>query len=95
MRFALALTCLIPACALSVAQAPPGSLNLEREITLPGVVGRIDHLSADVKGQRIFVYALGNGSVEVVDVAQGHRTAQIKGLKSPQGVAYVASNGTI
>ena len=95
MRFALALTCLIPACALSVAQAPPGSLKLEREISLPGVEGRIDHLSADVKGQRLFVSALGNGTLEVVDVAQGHRTAQIKGLKNPQGVVYVASNAAI
>ena len=93
--FALALTCLIPACALSIAQAPPGSLKLEREIPLPGVEGRIDHLSADIKGQRVFVSALGNGTVEVVDVSQGQRTAQIKGLKSPQGVAYVPSNGTI
>jgi YVTN family beta-propeller protein len=93
--FAFALSCLIPACALSVAQAPPGSLKLEREIPLPGVEGRIDHLAADVKGQRVFVSALGNGTVEVVDVTQGRRTAQIKGLKSPQGVAYVASNGTI
>jgi DNA-binding beta-propeller fold protein YncE len=93
--FAFALTCLISACALSVAQAPPGSLKLEREIPLPGVEGRIDHLSADVAGQRVFISALGNGTVEVVDVAQGRRTAQIKGLKSPQGLAYVASNGTI
>lgn len=93
--FALAMFCLIPACALSVAQAPPGSLRLEREIPLQGVEGRIDHLAADVTGQRVFVSALGNGSVEIVDVAQGRRTAQIKSLKSPQGVAYVASNGTI
>jgi DNA-binding beta-propeller fold protein YncE len=93
--FALAMTCLIPACALTVAQAPPGSLTLEREIPLPGVEGRIDHLSADVTGKRVFVSALGNGTIEVVDVAQGLRTAQIKGLKSPQGVVYVPSNGAI
>jgi DNA-binding beta-propeller fold protein YncE len=93
--FALALTCMIPACALSVAQLPPGSLKLEREIPLPGVEGRIDHLSADVKGGRVFVSAFGNGTIEVVDVAQARRTAEIKGLKSPQGTAYVDSNGTI
>jgi DNA-binding beta-propeller fold protein YncE len=59
------------------------------------VEGRIDHLSADIKGQRVFVSALANGTLEVVDVAQGRRTAEIKGLKSPQGVAYVPSNGAI
>lgn len=93
--FAFAMTCLIPAWGLSVAQAPPGSLTLEREIPLPGVEGRIDHLSADVTGKRVFVSALGNGTIEVVDMAQGLRTAQIKGLKSPQGVAYVPSNASI
>jgi DNA-binding beta-propeller fold protein YncE len=59
------------------------------------VEGRIDHLSADVTGERVFVSAFANGTLEVVDLAQGHRTAQIKGLKSPQGVAYVASNGNL
>ena len=86
---------LIPACSLAVAQAAPGSLRLEREIPLTGVEGRIDHLAADVAGQRVFVAALGNGSVEVVDLAQGMRTGQIKGLKEPQGVAYAPSNGAV
>ena len=99
-KLAFTLLCLIPAGALvaqlpAPAQPPAGSLRLEREIPLPGVQGRIDHLAADVAGQRVFVAALGNGTVEVVDLAQGKRTAQIKGLKEPQGVAYAPSNGAI
>jgi len=86
--------CLISGSALAVAQ-PPGSLRLEREIPLPGVEGRIDHLAADVAGQRVFVAALGNGSLEIVDLAQGKRTDEIKGLKAPQGVAYVPANGAV
>ena len=82
-------------CSALPAQPAPGSLRLDRVIPLPGVEGRIDHLAADVKGQRVFVAALGNGTVEVVDVAQGKRTGQIKGLKEPQGVAYVPSNGAV
>jgi DNA-binding beta-propeller fold protein YncE len=62
---------------------------------LPNVEGRIDHLSADVRGQRVFVSALGNDSVEVVDFAHGQRVAQIKGLKEPQGVLYVPANQTL
>ncbi len=87
--------CLIPACSALPAQPAPGSLRLDRVIPLPGVEGRIDHLAADVKGERLFVAALGNGTVEVVDIAQGKRTGQIKGLKDPQGVAYVPSNGAV
>jgi hypothetical protein len=43
-------------------------LRLEKTILLPDVQGRIDHLSLDVKNQRLFVAALGNNTVEVVDV---------------------------
>jgi DNA-binding beta-propeller fold protein YncE len=87
---------LIPACVLAgQAPAPAGSLRLEREIPLPGVEGRIDHLAADVSGQRVFVAALGNGTVEIVDIDQGKRIAEIEGLKEPQGLAYAPSNGAV
>jgi hypothetical protein len=39
------------------------SLHLEKEIPLPDVEGHIDHFSADVIGQRLFVAALENGTV--------------------------------
>ncbi|MGA8659608.1 MAG: hypothetical protein WB586_26085 [Chthoniobacterales bacterium] len=65
-----------------------GALHLQKEIPLPGVEGRIDHFSVDVLGQRLFVAALGNGSVEILDIRQGERTAEIKGLQEPQGVYY-------
>jgi DNA-binding beta-propeller fold protein YncE len=65
-----------------------GALRLENEIPLPGVEGRIDHFSADDAGQRLFIAALGNGSVEVVDILKGERIAEIKGLKEPQGLYY-------
>lgn len=87
--------CLLFAWTPAVAQSAPGSLRLEREIPLTGVEGRIDHLAADVKGQRVFVAALGNGTVEVVDLAEGKRTGEIKGLKEPQGVAFAPSNGAV
>ncbi len=57
---------------------------------MPGVEGRIDHLNADVKGQRLFVAALGNNTLEVLDLAQGKRIRSVIGLREPQGVAYVA-----
>ena len=63
-------------------------LYLEKEIHLSGVEGRIDHFSVDVPRQRLFVAALGNGSVEILDIRKGERTAEIKGLLEPQGVYY-------
>src|SRR5215468_10050257 len=64
-------------------------LRLVQTIPMPGVEGRIDHFSADVKGQMVFVAALGNNSLEVIDVAQGKRSRSIPGLKEPQGVVYI------
>jgi hypothetical protein len=90
----LVLTLTLAAGALSFAQRV-SVLHLDREISLPGVEGRIDHLSADIAGQRVFVAALGNGTVEVVDLGQNKRSGEIKGLKEPQGVAYVPASGTI
>src|SRR5436309_1647472 len=47
------------------------SLSLVRTIDLPRVEGRIDHLAIDLAGQRLFVAALGNNTVEVVDLQTG------------------------
>ena len=77
------------------AQADPALLTLEKEIVLPGVEGRIDHFSEDIPGKRLFVAALGNGTVEVVDLKKGERSAEIKGLKEPQGVYYNAKQGEL
>src|SRR5438034_3241387 len=65
-------------------------LKLEKEIELPDVQGRIDHMSMDVKGQRLFVSALGNNTLEVIDLKAGKRTNTISGLGEPQGALYVA-----
>jgi DNA-binding beta-propeller fold protein YncE len=67
-------------------------LKLEKTIALPNVQGRIDHMSIDTKGQRLFVSALGNNTVEVIDLKEGKRTQTISGVQEPQGVLYVASN---
>jgi YVTN family beta-propeller protein len=53
------------------------------------VDGRIDHMSVDVKGGRLFVSALGNNTVEVIDTKAGKRAKTIGGLQEPQGVLFV------
>ena len=65
-------------------------LRLEKTIELPDVQGRIDHMSVDVKGERLFVSALGNNTVEVIDAKAGKRIQTITGLQEPQGVLYVS-----
>jgi DNA-binding beta-propeller fold protein YncE len=64
-------------------------IELQQTIALPGVEGRIDHFAIDPAGERLFVCALENNSVEVLDLRNGQRIHAISGLGSPQGVAYV------
>jgi DNA-binding beta-propeller fold protein YncE len=85
---AWALLCLLPVAANSQALKEP--LRLVETIPLPGVKGRLDHMDVDVKGKRLFVAGLENGSVEVVDLQTGKRTQSIPGFKKPQGIFYVA-----
>lgn len=82
-------------CGTARAQTPRHSspLKLVQTIKLPGVAGRIDHMAMDVKGKRLFVAALGNHTVEVVDVGTGRVVHTITGLEEPQGILYTpASN---
>jgi hypothetical protein len=64
-------------------------LVLERTVALPGVKGRIDHLAVDLAGQRLFVAALGNNTVEVLDCNNGKRLHSFAGLAEPQDVFFI------
>jgi DNA-binding beta-propeller fold protein YncE len=64
-------------------------LQLEEQIPVPQVAGRLDHFTADAKRKRLFVSALGNNTVEVIDVFAGKVVHSIKGLAQPQGPLYV------
>jgi DNA-binding beta-propeller fold protein YncE len=65
-------------------------LKLKQTIALPGVEGRIDHFALDATDERLFVCALGNNTVEVLDLHKGERIHSITGLGSPQGIAYIS-----
>lgn len=67
------------------------ALRLVQTIPMPDVKGRLDHMDVDVKGKRLFVAGLENGSLELIDLAAGKRSKSIPGFKKPQGIAYVAS----
>jgi len=62
---------------------------------MPHVEGRIDHMALDVAGQRLFVAALGNNTLEVIDVRNAKHLRTIPGLHEPQGVAYTPATTRI
>src|SRR5690348_6930179 len=88
------------ACSAAVALAAPAQnaktpLSFDKTIPLEKVKGRIDHLAADAAGQRLFVAALGNDSIEVVDLQAGRLIESIPGFAEPQGIAFVPEFGRI
>ena len=94
MRTSIVLVGAIGAVMALVACQPTraqGSSALRQvaAISLPGVTGRIDHLAFDAARQQLFVAALGNDTVEVLDTARLAHLKSLTGFHEPQGIAAV------
>jgi YVTN family beta-propeller protein len=91
------LLALLPLCyiALSACAQEPATLKLAQTIPLPGVKGRFDHFAIDKKGHRLFVAALGNNTLEVLDTGSGKTIKTITGLRKPTGVLYLSEPNEI
>src|SRR5258708_27808959 len=92
----MVLTCLAATATSLVALANVHAqekepLRLVQTIPMPKVKGRIDHMDVDVRGMRLFVAGLENGSVEVVDLQSCKWIRSISGFQKPQGIAYEPS----
>src|ERR1700694_4896888 len=61
-------------------------LVLTEAIPLEGVKGRIDHFGS--AGNRLLVSALGNNTVEVIDISARTVLHTITGIPNPQGVVF-------
>jgi DNA-binding beta-propeller fold protein YncE len=88
-RSVLAIVIAVAGSCPLVAESGNPPLQLKQTIALPGVEGRIDHFAFDAAGERLFVCALGNNTVEVLDLRKAERIHSINGFPSPQGIAYI------
>jgi DNA-binding beta-propeller fold protein YncE len=80
---------LVIACLrISLAADDISPLVLKAIVPLPQVAGRIDHFSADVVGHRLFVSALGNHSVEIIDAQTFRLVHSIPNFNEPQGIVF-------
>lgn len=70
-------------------------LQLNKTIALPNVKGRIDHIDVNVKERIVYVAALGNNTLEIVDLKNGKVIHSIPGLDEPQGVGYIPQTNEI
>jgi hypothetical protein len=87
MRLVLAVVLAVIAAGSVAGQQ--GTLRLTATIPLPNVGGRIDHLGFDAARQRLFVAALGNDTVEVIDTSRNAHLRSLSGFHEPQGVAVL------
>ena len=92
IRATLAIGLGLAAALVSSAARPEAArtLTLSQSIELRSVQGRLDHLSFDSEGSRLFVAALAADSLEVVDLRAATRITRIEHLNEPQGVLYLA-----
>jgi DNA-binding beta-propeller fold protein YncE len=96
--FLFVVATMVTVCHNTYAESSGPSSNLLTQVgTIPldGVEGRIDHLGLDVKGKRLFVAALGNNTVEVVDLAAGKVTQRISRLRTPQGIGFAPESNRL
>jgi DNA-binding beta-propeller fold protein YncE len=71
------------------------SLKQIATIALPRVEGRIDHLGFDSEHRRLFVAALGNNTVEILDAANNVHLRSLTGFHEPQGIAVAPDFGAV
>jgi DNA-binding beta-propeller fold protein YncE len=90
--------CVLVVAVISFNCVSPDSTNMQTDvialstkINLPGVNGRIDHIAYDEINHLAFIAALGNNTVEVVNISTQKIIHSIKGLHAPQGIIYIPS----
>jgi DNA-binding beta-propeller fold protein YncE len=85
---------LLTLAALAVAQTaapkpkPVPVLTLSGSIPLAHIRGRMDHVSVDVPGRRLFAAAFDNHTLEIIDLAAGRRVRTLR-LDEPQQSYFV------
>jgi hypothetical protein len=91
MKYLSTLCCIgLLSAALSPAfgQEKP-TLRLVQTIPLSGVNGRLDHMAVDLDKKRLFVAAVDNGTLEVVDLDAQKVINSIPGIKDAQDALFL------
>src|SRR4051812_33009098 len=93
LMMAVVVACAFLFCAR--ADDVVNAFKLIGAVPLPRVSGRFDHFAIDAEGQRLFVAALGNNTLEVISVSKKERLTSISGLHKPTGAVFVPAKNQI
>lgn len=75
--------------------AESGPLVLKAIVPLPDAKGRMDHMSVDLKGHRVFVSEIGNGGVEAIDTVTDQPLHMLTGFGEPQGNYFISATNRL
>src|SRR3984893_6587667 len=88
---------LLTLCCVGLMSAPlipahgqdKPTLRLVQTIPLSGVSGRLDHMAVDLEKKRLFVAAVANGNLEVLELDGGKAINSISGIKDTQDALFL------
>jgi hypothetical protein len=67
-------------------------LKLVQTIPVPGVKGRLDHMAVDLEKKRLFVAAVADDSLQVVDLTGGKVINSLTGFKDTQDALFLGGD---
>lgn len=73
------------------AQEKP-ALELVQTIQLPEATGRLDHIGVDLERKRLFVAAVTDNSLEVIDLTSGKPVNRLTGVKGTQDALFLGGD---
>jgi len=90
----LAICCIALFAGFTVMTSTPEkqALRLVQTIPLPGVTGRLDHMGVDLEKKRLFVAAVANNTLEVVDLTGGKVIKSLPGFKDTQDALFLGGD---
>jgi hypothetical protein len=95
-RLAVCFIPLIPGFVTAISAQEKQALRLVQTIPLPGVTGRLDHMGVDLEKKRLFVAAVVNNTLEVVDLADAKVIKNLPGFKpDPNRLFYDPSTNPV
>jgi len=91
-RLAICCIALLAGFALFTSAQGKQALRLVQTIPLPGVTGRLDHMGVDLEKKRLFVAAVANNTLEVVDLTGGKVIKSLAGFKDTQDALFLGGD---
>jgi hypothetical protein len=90
----LAVCCVVmfAGSAVPASAQEKHALRLVRTIPLPEVTGRLDHMGVDLEKKRLFVAAVTNNTLEVVDLTGGKPIKSLTGIKDAQDALFLGGD---